>query len=237
MTDKQQPHWRDTYRYRFDTFMAKGGKSAFIGLMVAFLAFWVLLGLLRGLLYWGFPDGAKGVDGFFGHLWLVFLHMMDPGTMLNDNPYSPIYKIITVASGLTGVVLLSMLIGFITTTLSTKLEQLRKGHSRVLERGHTLVLGWNERVVEIIRELVIANESERDACVVILADRDKAWMDDQISLYLNDLGTTRVVTRSGNPHRRRRCTTSPLPSVARSSPWPAAPKRRMTLRRCPATPG
>lgn len=198
MTDRNRPHWRDTYRYRFDTFMAKGGKSAFIGLMVLFLGFWVVLGLIRGLLYWGFPQGAENVDGFFAHLWLVFLHMMDPGTMLNDVPYSPIYKIVTVASGLVGVVILSMLIGFVTTALSTKLSELRKGHSRVLERGHTLILGWNERVVEIIRELVIANESEKDGCVVILADRDKVLMDDEIDLRVQQLQTTRVVTRSGN---------------------------------------
>ena len=71
--------------------------------------------------------------------------------------------------------------------------------ARVIEAEHTLILGWNEqRVVEILRELVIANESERDACVVILANEDKETMDDILRLRLPDTRSTRVVTRSGD---------------------------------------
>ncbi|MEL7335330.1 MAG: hypothetical protein AAFN70_03900, partial [Planctomycetota bacterium] len=72
------------------------------------------------------------------------------------------------------------------------------GHSRVIEEGHTLILGWNERVVEILRELIIANESERDACVVILSSVDKEEMDDYLALHLRNTKTTRIVTRSGS---------------------------------------
>ena len=49
-----------------------------------------------------------------------------------------------------------------------------------------------------MRELVIANESEKDACIVVLADKDKQEMDDVLSLRLSDTATTRVVTRSGD---------------------------------------
>ena len=59
------------------------------------------------------------------------------------------------------------------------MEELRKGRSTVIESEHSLILGWNpQRVIEIIRELVMANESEEKPAVVILADEDKEKMDD-----------------------------------------------------------
>ena len=68
----------------------------------------------------------------------------------------------------------SALIAFITTALDQKLNELKRGRSKVIETAHTLILGWNEqRIVEILQELILANESEKDACVVILADKDR----------------------------------------------------------------
>lgn len=55
-------------------------------------------------------------------------------------------------SGMGGVISLSSLIAFITTTVDQKIRELKKGHSKVVEEGHTLILGWNERVIEILRE-------------------------------------------------------------------------------------
>jgi hypothetical protein len=67
-----------------------------------------------------------------------------------------------------------------------------------VESGHTLILGWNDRVREILRELILANESEENPSVVILAEQDKEEMDDYLNLYLKDRKNTRLVTRSGN---------------------------------------
>jgi hypothetical protein len=83
--------------------------------------------------------------------------------------------------------------------MDQKLYELKRGRSKVIEHNHTLILGWNEqRIAEILRELVLANESEKDACVVILANKDKEDMDDVLRLRVKEMGTTRVVTRSGD---------------------------------------
>jgi len=77
---------------------------------------------------------------------------------------------------------------------------LRKGHSKVIENEHTLILGWDDqRIVEILKELVMANESEDNPSAVILADKDKEEMDDYLTLIFPDTQNTRVVTRSGSP--------------------------------------
>ena len=189
------------YRYRFDTFMAKGGGSIFKALTATFVATFLLIGVLRGTLLLIFPEVGLQHDniGFLGNLYITFLEITDPGNMAQDIYSSAAYKIFAVLAGVAGIVMLSALIAFITTALDQKIYELKRGRSKVIENGHTLILGWNEqRITETVRELIIANESEKDACVVILADKDKQEMDDVLRLRVKDMGTTRIVTRSGD---------------------------------------
>jgi hypothetical protein len=189
------------WRYRFDTFMAKGGGSIFKALTAVFIATFLLIGLLRGGMQLLFPEmGQQHEDlGFLGNLYLTFLEITDPGNMAQDIYSSVGYKTFAVLAGVAGIVMLSALIAFITTALDQKIYELKRGRSKVIERGHTLILGWNEqRIAEILRELTLANESEKDACVVILADKDKQEMDDVLRLRLGNTKTTRIVTRSGD---------------------------------------
>jgi K+/H+ antiporter YhaU regulatory subunit KhtT len=192
--------WRELFDYKFDNFMAKGGSSIFLSLVVVFAICLVVIVVFRGTFYFLLPEASSqhGRD-FFTNFYITFLQMTDPGNMAQDITSSPLFKIFSVLSGLLGIVMLSTLIAFVTTALDRKLSQLKKGHSKVIEEDHTLILGWNEqRVIEIIRELIIANESEDDACVVILAEKDKEEMDDFLNLHLPDTQNTRVVTRSGS---------------------------------------
>ena len=188
-------------RYRFDTFMARGGASIFKVLTGVFVASLLVIGAARGLLLWLAPELLLTHEdlGFLGNLYVTFLELTDPGNMVQDLHSSPWYKLFAVTAGLVGIVMLSALIAFITTALDQKLNELRRGRSKVIEEDHTLILGWNEqRIVEILHELVVANESEKDACVVLLANKDKEEIDDVLRLRLKDLKSTRVVTRSGD---------------------------------------
>lgn len=196
-----KPLLKEQLRYRFDTFMSKGGRSIFVSLVAVFMCLLVLLVGLRWCSMMIEPSGMSDEThkSFLGQAYIIFLEMTDPGNMNQDKFASPFVKISGVMAGLTGVIILSMLIAFITTALDQKLAALRKGFSRVIEEDHTLILGWNDRVIEILRELVIANESESDACVVILADKPKEDMDDYLGQHLRNRETTRVVTRSGKP--------------------------------------
>ncbi len=188
------------FRYRFDNFMSRGGRSIFMSLTLVFVVLLTAISIVRGVTYHvSPPEQSQNERHFLRNVYVTFLEMTDPGNMNQDIESSPVVKIFAVASGLAGLVMLSSLIAFITTSLDQKMSELRKGHSKVLEEDHTLILGWNERVPEILRELVMANESEPDACAVILADRDKEWMDDYLKLNLPDRATTRIVTRSGSP--------------------------------------
>jgi hypothetical protein len=53
-------------------------------------------------------------------------------------------------------------------------------------------------VVEMLRELVEANASERDPVVVILSEEDKEEMDEYLRSHFTERKNTRIVTRSGS---------------------------------------
>lgn len=188
---------REKLNYKVERFMSKGGYSIFLSLLVVFVVgFFVVLGV-RAFILWMWPDQGY-LDSFWDDVWFTFLQMTDPGNMYQDT-FSPTWlKVTTILSGMIGVIILSMLIAFITTVLEKMLYDFRKGRGAIIESDHTLILGWNERVVDIIRELILANESERKAHVVILSNEEKETMDDLIAKRLPDTMSTVIITTTGD---------------------------------------
>ena len=192
------PSLKQRILYRFDNFMARGGRSIFLSLLAVFLVVLIVLVLLRLLLELFVPEASD--SGLGWSTFVTFLQLTDPGSMSEDSVSSGWYRAVAIAAGVAGIILLAALIAFITAEVDRRLHDLRKGHSQVVESNHTLVLGWEEqRVTEIVRELIIANESLDRRAVVILADHDKEYMDDFLAMAIPDTRTTTLVTRTGVP--------------------------------------
>ena len=189
--------FKEKFNYKVERFLSKGGSSIFLSLLVIFIVVFLLLSGSRLLIIYLFPDLNYTGDSF-KDVWITFLEMTATGNMNQDNSAPTWLKVFTIISGLTGVILLSMLIGFITTSLNKMLYDFRKGRGKVIEQGHVVILGWNERIVDVIRELILANESEQKACVVILSNEDKEVMDDTITKRLPDTLTTEVISTQGD---------------------------------------
>ena len=62
-----------------------------------------------------------------------------------------------------------------------------------------MILGWSDSIFTIVRELTIANESRRRPVIVVLADRDKVEMEEDLRAKVDDFRGTRVICRSGSP--------------------------------------
>src|SRR3970040_1475831 len=186
---------RQRWRYRLDNFLARGSGALFISLLFAFLGAIAAIGLGRFLLQ---AIATEAPHAFSRELWVVFLQLTDPGNMGEDSENPAVLKSAAVVAGLTGVVIFSALIAFLTTALDQAIAHLKKGHSQVLESGHTLILGWGPRVGEMLREPVEAKASEKDPVVVILAEEEKEEMDEYLRAHFTERKNTRVVTRSGS---------------------------------------
>ena len=201
-------------QYRFDNFMSKGGFSVFAALMLLFLGAFIIMSLVRLIVNIIAPQ--EGFTGVFDQFWREFLQISDAGAIAEDSDGNILNKITGIITVFFGLILFSSLVAFITSQFEAKLAELRKGKSNVAEKNHTLVLGFGDRVLEIIRELVIANESEKNPAVVVLAEREKDEMDDFFRERLPDTENTRVVTRSGSTssiHMLRRVNASGAKSV------------------------
>jgi voltage-gated potassium channel Kch len=194
-----KPTFGEKFRYRFDNVMARG-PLAIIGLLglITFVFIVVMAAILVVFRIFPAPtEFPKSSDNFGELLWQNMLRALDSGTFASDVGWG--YRVAMLLVTLVGIFVVASLIGVISSAFDSKVEDLRKGGSKVLESDHTLILGWSPKVFPIVGELLVANESRRRAAVVILADYDKVEMDDAIRSHFPKSGNTRIITRSGDP--------------------------------------
>nr|HMS39488.1 hypothetical protein [Pyrinomonadaceae bacterium] len=144
-------------------------------------------------------ETPKKEEGYsFGEaFWQSLMRSMDAGSVAGDTGWW--FRLVMFLVTLGGIFIMGSLIGVLTSGLEGKLEELRKGKSFVCEENHTLILGWSSRIFRVISELSVANENAVKPRVVILADKDKIEMEDEIRAKIEDTGRTKVVCRSGSP--------------------------------------
>lgn len=184
-------------RYRFDSTMSRGTPALIGWLTLATLVLIVVFSLITTVFSLRRDDGLP--HSFAHELFYSLLHALDPGTIGGDDPTSWRFVLTMLALTIAGLFIVSALIGVISAGIDEKLASLRRGRSVVLERDHTLILGWSDSIFTIISELTIANQSRRKPVVVVVADRDKVEMEEQIRAKVRELHGTRVICRSGSP--------------------------------------
>lgn len=186
-------------RYRFDNIMARGNVAVIALLGIISLA-WVLLAGLVAWLFEVFPLDEENVKEDYDIIeatWRQLTFTLDPGTFSGDIGWG--WRLLSLLTTLFGVLVVASLIGVISAAFDDQITKLRKGKSAVIESGHTVILGWNPKVFTIISELVVANESERKPAIVVLADRDRVDMEEEIKEKVGSTANTRVICRSGDP--------------------------------------
>ena len=185
----------DRLRYMFDNSMSSGTPALIAWLFGAtallIVAFSVILTVFQ------LADGDYE-HNFFEQLYYNLLHALDPGTIGGDEGSWP-FLLTLLALTLGGLFIVSALIGVLANGIDSKLADLRRGRSIVLEEDHTVILGWSESIFTIISELTLANESRTDPVIVILADRDKVDMEEELKVKVPDRRGTKVICRSGSP--------------------------------------
>ncbi len=110
-------------RYRFDHFMAQGGRSVFVSLLFVFLSVLILLVILRLIVEVFVPEASDSGVGW--STFITFLQLTDPGSMAEDSVSSGWYRVIAIAAGVVGIGLLAALIAFITTESDRRPHTLR----------------------------------------------------------------------------------------------------------------
>ena len=184
-------------RYRLDRSLTRG-PLALIGWLAA-ATFGAVLGASLLAMALGASFGGSRDESFAEDLWQSVLRTVNDGIFGRDNQWTA--RLLGLGLTLVGIFLAGALIGVIATAIDHRVQQLRKGRSRLLEHHHSLILGWSTHVPVIVRELLTCHQHRRDRAVVILADRSMTEMDDALRDLASKRRSTRVVCRTGDPSK------------------------------------
>jgi voltage-gated potassium channel Kch len=186
---------RDRARYWFDNTMSRGIASLifWLGIASAALIIAVTVGLV---LVAPTPTADATNPSPLELLWATFVTTFSLAVP-SSGGLRELALWFVLALG--GIFIVSALVGLLTSGLNQRLEQLRKGRSRVIERDHTVVLGWSDQIFTVVSELIEANRSRRRSTVTILAEQDKVHMEDRLRHRITRTWSTRIVCRTGSP--------------------------------------
>ncbi|EQC38472.1 hypothetical protein SDRG_04180 [Saprolegnia diclina VS20] len=132
-------------------------------------------------------------------MWACWLFISDPGAQGEQHEWK--FRVPGFLISIHGMVFFFVILGFVVDSIREKMDDLKKGRSNVVETGHSLILGWSDKSISLIKQLCLANESEGGGVIVILADASKEFMEGELAsqIELDELHQTKVVVRTGSP--------------------------------------
>jgi hypothetical protein len=151
--------------------------------------------ILLGAVAYSYASGKSMAES----LWVSWTMVADPGT--HADAKGTILRGVSLILTVGGMLVFALMIGIIADGVSSLLDSLKQGESNVIESGHTLILGWSDKALPLIREIALANESEGGGTIVVLANRPKAEMENELrkELSSDEARGTLVICRSGSP--------------------------------------
>lgn len=166
------------FRYWLDKRMAKGTGSMIRALL--FTTIFMVLFLAFLLIIFGESDECSPLHA----IWDSFATAIN-AEIPSSSDGSLFFIIINAIAAIIGLFFTSILIGIITNGIETKLQNLRNGNAEILEKNHTIILGWNDTTFAILVEIMESNLNREMQTVVVLDNAcEKAEMDDQVCTFI-----------------------------------------------------
>ena len=110
-------------------------------------------------------------EGFVHSAWELLLRAMSPDQLSDQNTWSG--RAILLIVILFGLLLFSTLVSISNSSLSQRLESVRRGRRPIDIQNHIAILNWNEFGYRVLREIATANQNaDSPHKVSILCDQD-----------------------------------------------------------------
>jgi voltage-gated potassium channel Kch len=188
---------RQRLRYRFENTLSAGSGAVIGWLAIASTLIIVIASAI--ILLFNIPAGEDTTEAWSisESLWNNLMRALDAGNLAGDTGWG--LRMVSLLVTIGGIFIVAILIGSISSGIEDAISELRKGKSLVIEKDHTLILGWGPKVFQIISELVIANENQQQPRIVVMADMDKVEMEDELRQKVPDTRNTRIICRTGSP--------------------------------------
>ena len=183
-------------RYRVDTLYSRGTAATVItlGIFTLLLAVIGMVILVTARLAPADEPGYNLLEGF----WVGLLSAIGNGS-IGGRESSWGFRILMLGMAFGSIFIGSFFISALTNGMVSRVNDLKKGRSIVVEDDHTIILGWSEQIFSVIAELLIANISRSKFCIVILANKSKEDMEEELHTKIAINGRARIVCRTGDP--------------------------------------
>ena len=190
MNKKSKFSLKSRFNYWFDNRMSKGSLGFIRILIIVSILFAVLIAGLIILFHFN-EDGE--VASIFWDTISTIINAWMPSFEDGSLGYVIMMSIVAIA----GVLFTSVLIGIITSAIEEKIDNLKKGNSMVLEKNHTVVLGFYPGEYTLLRQLVLA-AAGKPTCVVVAEDMDREEMEEYIDENIERPKNFRIVCRTAD---------------------------------------
>jgi len=189
--------FKEKLRYNFDNTLSNGPIAIISWLALVTFLLVILAGLILFITGLSADPESNEPLGLVEGIWQSLMRVLDAGTVTGDEGWA--FRLFMLLITIAGLFIFSSLIGSISSGIDESISNLRKGKSKVIESNHTLIMGYSSMIYSVISELCLANESQKKAVIVILADLDKVEIEDDIRSRIQDTKTSKIIVRSGNP--------------------------------------
>ncbi len=195
-----KPTFRERLRYRSDQFFQSGftlqlfiSSIIIIAVIVLFFAVVEIFQIDPGPDYGANPSSDEGPYWPSVRLWWVITHILET-YWLETGTFS---QILATMLTLFNFLVFAAIIGLVGSRIQMRLEQLKRGTSRVVEDEHIIILGWSGKVVPIIRELQTGLE-DRKQVYVLFTERSIDDVEEMLRKSFGRRGSPRWVIRQGS---------------------------------------
>jgi hypothetical protein len=162
------PCWSDYAYYHTENVLASNPGSQLYALGVMFLVFLIILSLVWWVIVSAASEDemADASDDFVASFkdtnkatnlenafYMTLQVLMTGGFDMSIGHTSILLRFLFFIQILVGLVVFAILVGFITEMVQGFMEDLNKGKSKVTDRGHTLILGWNDATQRTVAQL------------------------------------------------------------------------------------
>lgn len=196
---------RERVRYLIDRAFAREFAGQLL-LFVSLVLFVTAIGT-TAILFGLFGEENAGVDGIpreidsgiFDAAWWSLSYVMRLPAFESMYGSTGIILVYSIAMSIMGLGVFGVLVSVINNAMRTRIERLRQGDTPVKERGHILILGWNNKIVAVLRQLATLKPGSR---VVILAQLPIGEMAEELRVAGILSKRLTVVLRTGVPSNR-----------------------------------
>uniref|UniRef100_A0A7S4T9I9 Uncharacterized protein n=1 Tax=Alexandrium monilatum TaxID=311494 RepID=A0A7S4T9I9_9DINO len=183
----------------------------------SFLAGIAVLLLFLGTLCWSLAGGnSEYSDALDQSLWISYGLFVDIGTQTGLPASDPVrVRAVAVVFSACGFVFNLAVLGLVVDLIRGKLHHWKQERSRIIANGHILILGWGDKSLFLLSELLCSESKEEEAAsrrcccccgrrrrrVVVLAERPVLDMRQEVSMHMQFQGLEPhgISYRTGDP--------------------------------------